>query len=123
MTLVAGSYERFLFGYHLSNASLEGSPPKNFLTYPAHQGPVRSMACCGALVVSGGSDDTFHTFDLSQSRDLGSQANPAQGAVTAVALFAPPGRVSPQHLLTGAAGGEIAVWARSGRRASQPWTL
>lgn len=40
--------------------------------------------------------------------------NPAEGAVTAAAFYAPPGSYAPTHLLTGSADGAVCVWAAGG---------
>jgi protein MAK11 len=68
MKLVAGSYERFLFGYHLAPTSLKDEPAEDAelaeprplsaaFTYAAHLGPIKSLAASGSYLVSGGSDD------------------------------------------------------------------
>lgn len=68
MKLVAGSYERFLFGYHLAPTALkeelpedaeaaEPRPLSTAFTYAAHLGPIKSLAASGSYLVSGGSDD------------------------------------------------------------------
>lgn len=59
MALIAGSYERFLFGYShpASFRNKDAFEMKSMFTYPAHKGVVKSLACAGPFVVSGGADD------------------------------------------------------------------
>jgi WD40 repeat protein len=47
-------------------------------------------------------------------RDQGFLVNPGTGPVTAAALFTPPGRAAPTHLLSGGADGALAIWRSGG---------
>ena len=44
-------------------------------------------------------------------RDLGFLMNPGEGALSAVALFVPPGAAAPTHLFSGGVDGTLAVWS------------
>ena len=74
---------------------------------PVHAGPVKCVAAAAPFVATGGADDTIHLFDVAAHADLGFLMSPGDGAVTAIAMYAPrgddgaPGR--PTHLLSGAA--------------------
>jgi hypothetical protein len=127
MTLVAGSYERFLFGYAApaaagaaaaAAAGADGAdaapPPARLFTHPAHKSAVRALAAAGPFLASGGADDTVHLYDQRRGRDLGFLVWPGEGAVTALAFAAPPGRYAPTHLLAGGADGRLAVFRAGG---------
>jgi protein MAK11 len=47
-------------------------------------------------------------------KDLGFLMSPGEGAVTALAFFAPAGAYSPTHLLSGCADGTLSVWSAGG---------
>ena len=82
---------------------------------PVHAGPVKCVAAAAPFVATGGADDTIHLFDVAAHADLGFLMSPGDGAVTAIAMYAPrgddgaPGR--PTHLLSGAADGGVTVWS------------
>jgi WD40 repeat protein len=99
---------------HQHTRKQAGGALKRAFTHASHQGAVRAVAAAGPYVVSGGSDDQLHLYDVQRGRDLGFLVNPGQGAVTAVALFAPPARAAPTHLLSGGADGGVAVWRAGG---------
>lgn len=62
MTLVAGSYERFLFGFEYADLGEDGASLKKRFSMPAHQGPVKCVAARGSWIVTGGADDQLHIF-------------------------------------------------------------
>jgi protein MAK11 len=113
MALIAGSYERFLFGFShpASFRNKEGFELKSMFTYPAHKGVVKSLACGGPFVVSGGADDLIHLYDLKFEKDLGFLVNPGVGAITAMEFFTPKDAFRPTHLLAGCADGTLSVWS------------
>ena len=113
MTLIAGSYERFLFGFShpASFRNKDGFELKSTFTYPAHKGVVKSLACAGPFVVSGGADDLIHLYDLKFEKDLGFLVNPGVGAITAMEFFTPKDAFRPTHLLAGCADGTLSVWS------------
>eukprot|EP00887_Chlorella_sp_A99_P003281 scaffold9.g3281.t1 len=113
-TLVAGSYERFLFGFsfrEVDKAAAGAEHPRGELQrcfiQAAHQGVVKCLAGAGQYAASGGADDLAN-------KDLGFLMNPAEGAVTAAAFFVPAGAYTPTHLLTGSADGALSVWVAGG---------
>ena len=44
-------------------------------------------------------------------KDLGFLMNPGEGAISAVALYVPPGGKAPTHLFSGGVDGTLAVWS------------
>ena len=44
-------------------------------------------------------------------KDLGFLMNPGEGAISAVALYVPPGVGAPTHLFSGGVDGTLAVWS------------
>ncbi len=51
---------------------------------------------------------------LQNDKDLGFLMSPGEGAVTALAFFAPAGAYNPTHMLSGSADGSLSVWAAGG---------
>ena len=139
MTLVAGCYERFLFGFtydtdtteviliepvylgaishHLPSSSPLPPPQVPLVrtfTHAAHKGSVKSLAAAGSYVASGGSDDLIHVFNLREDKDLGFLMNPGQGAISCLQFFTPEDAYEPANLLTGCSDGSISVWKAGG---------
>ncbi|EAZ21227.1 hypothetical protein OsJ_36880 [Oryza sativa Japonica Group] len=95
MALIAGSYERFIWGFSLktltsSSASASSSETlalAPLFSYPAHAGPIRCAAAAApaGLAASGGSDDTVRLYDLPAAADLGPLLDPA-APVSALAI-------------------------------------
>jgi WD40 repeat protein len=123
MTLVGGSYERFLFGY--SYDSTTSSQLDRSFTYAAHKAAVKCLASAGPFLASGGVDDLIHIYDMRLGKDLGYLMNPGQGAVTALSFFTPnndnsnnnpqqPLYYAPTHLLAGSEDGQLSVWQAGG---------
>ncbi|KAL4422432.1 hypothetical protein ABPG75_008629 [Micractinium tetrahymenae] len=117
MTLLAGSYERFLFGLRISQDQ-EGDEQQHQLarsfTHAAHKGVVKCIAAAGQWAATGGADDLIHLYDLKNDKDLGFLMSPGEGAVTALAFFTPAAAYSPTHMLSGSADGSLSVWAAGG---------
>ncbi|DBA85051.1 TPA: hypothetical protein ACH3X2_005782 [Trebouxia sp. C0005] len=111
MTLVAGCYERFIFGFGLPLDTSKAQVLAKRFAYPGHQGAVKCLTAGGTYVVSGGADDQLHIYDTEGQKDLGFLMNPGEGAISAVALYAPPGVGAPTHLFSGGADGTLAVWS------------
>lgn len=108
MKLVAGSYERFLWGWQVRAKKAELDLA---FSYPAHVGPVKCIAACGSIVATGGSDDTIGIFDVSAGKDMGSLYLHT-GAVTCLDFFVPEASAlsRPTHLFSGSEDGTIGVW-------------
>ncbi|DBB08381.1 TPA: hypothetical protein ACH3X3_008540 [Trebouxia sp. C0006] len=111
MTLVAGCYERFIFGFDLPIDTSKAQDLAKRFAYPGHQGAVKCLTAGGTFVVSGGADDQLHIYDTQSQKDLGFLMNPGEGAISAVALYVPPGASAPTHLFSGGVDGTMAVWS------------
>lgn len=48
---------------------------------------------------------------MQSQKDLGFLMNPGEGAISAVALYVPPGASAPTHLFSGGVDGTMAVWS------------
>lgn len=116
MTLLAGSYERFLFGLKVASNSQgdESAQLSRSFTHAAHKGVVKCVAAAGQWAATGGADDLIHLYDLKSGKDLGFLMSPGEGAVTALAFFAPVAAYNPTHLLSGSADGSLSVWVAGG---------
>jgi protein MAK11 len=122
MALVAGSYERFIWGFSLktlTTPSATGASPSETLTlaplfsYPAHTGPVRCVAAAprAGLVASGGADDSVRLYDLPSAADLGPLLDPS-AAVSALAFYS-RGPV-PRNLLAACDDGSLHIYDADG---------
>ncbi|WVZ91283.1 hypothetical protein U9M48_037474 [Paspalum notatum var. saurae] len=123
MALLAGSYERFIWGFSLkdltSPAATADSDSSETLTlkpkfsYPAHTGPVRCVAAAAraGLAATGGADDSIHLYDLPTAADLGKLLEPS-AAVSALA-FHSLGPV-PRNLLAACDDGAVHIYDADG---------
>ncbi|EXB25446.1 p21-activated protein kinase-interacting protein 1-like protein [Morus notabilis] len=113
MSLIAGSYERFIWGFKLK--PLKTDPTTQTLTltplfsYPSHLSSVTSAAAAGPAAASGGSDDTVHLYDLSAASSLGSLHDHA-ASVTSLSFFTPPGLSFPRNLVSADADGSVCIY-------------
>ncbi|KAL8249535.1 hypothetical protein R6Q59_006403 [Mikania micrantha] len=112
MSLVAGSYERFIWGFKLktlkhSTETLTLSP---IFSFPSHLSSIRSVAVAGSVAVSGGSDDTIKIYDLSTSSEVGSLNDPT-ATVTSLVLFTPQSLLSfPRNLFAAYDDGNVSFY-------------
>ncbi|XBH89255.1 hypothetical protein VPH35_081197 [Triticum aestivum] len=118
MALVAGSYERFIWGFSLK--ALAAAPPSSepqalapLFSYPAHAGPIRCVAAAprAGLAASGGADDSIRLYDLRAAADLGPLLDPS-AAVSALA-FHSIGPV-PRNLLAASDDGLLHIYDADG---------
>ncbi|KAL0305471.1 UNVERIFIED_CONTAM: p21-activated protein kinase-interacting protein 1-like [Sesamum radiatum] len=90
MSLVAGSYERFIWGYklksrkHSHSHSLALTP---LFSFPSHLSTIKAVAVAGSAAVSGGNDDTIKIYDLSSSAEIGSLHH--SSSITSLSFFSP----------------------------------
>ncbi|XP_047050327.1 p21-activated protein kinase-interacting protein 1-like [Lolium rigidum] len=120
MALIAGSYERFIWGFSLkpitatspssSDGTLALAP---LFSYPAHAGPIRCVAAAprAGLAASGGADDSVRLYDLPTAADLGPLLDPC-AAVSALA-FHSIGPV-PRNLLAASDDGLLHLYDADG---------
>ncbi|XP_057494993.1 uncharacterized protein LOC130780057 [Actinidia eriantha] len=111
MSLVAGSYERFIWGFKLkalkhSHESLTLTP---LFCFPSHISPIKSVAVSGSAAASGGADDTIKLYDLSASAEIGSLTEHS-ASVTALSFFAPPPLSAPRNLISASDDGAVSVY-------------
>jgi len=122
MALVAGSYERFIWGFSLKTltspaAATDSSsgtlPLAPLFSYPAHTGPVRCVAAAprAGLAASGGADDSVRLYDLPTAADLGPLLDPS-AAVSALAFYS-RGPV-PRNLLAACDDGALHLYDADG---------
>ncbi|XP_010246113.1 PREDICTED: p21-activated protein kinase-interacting protein 1-like [Nelumbo nucifera] len=107
MTLVAGSYEKFIWGYQLK--TLDSPTLKPLFSYPSHLTTIKCVAVSGPVAVSGGADDTIKIYDLSTSSEVGSLLD-HKGAVTALSFYTPPSLSFPRNLLSGSEDGTVCIY-------------
>ncbi|CAN6335071.1 unnamed protein product [Urochloa humidicola] len=124
MALVAGSYERFIWGFSLktltspattttTDSSSEALTLAPLFSYPAHTGPVRCVAAASraGLAASGGADDSVRLYDLPTAADLGPLLDPS-AAVSALAFYS-RGPV-PRNLLAACDDGALHLYDADG---------
>lgn len=91
LRIVAGSYERFLYGLvgHLQSSS-SGYAVKiePQFVFPAHVSSIRSVACAGRdskWLVTGGTDETIKVWDLRRRKEVGALTG-HEGTITALSF-------------------------------------
>ncbi|KAL3833664.1 hypothetical protein ACJIZ3_008400 [Penstemon smallii] len=110
MSLVAGSYERFIWGYKLKSRK----HPQSFaliptFSFPSHLSTIKTVAVYGSAAVSGGNDDTIKIYDLSSSTEIGSLHHTS--SITSLSFFSPPSISSfPRNLLAADATGSVSIY-------------
>jgi len=110
MSLVAGSYEKFIWGLTLKPQSKSLTP---LFSYPSHLSSIKAVAVSGSVVASGGEDDTIHLYDLSAASSLGS-LHQHSASVTALSFYAPPHLPFPRNLISADASGSLAIFDADG---------
>lgn len=110
MSLVAGSYERFIWGYKLKSRkhsdSLALAP---LFSFPSHLSTIKAVAVAGSAAVSGGNDDTIKIYDLSSSSEIGSLHHTS--TITSLSFFSPPSLFSfPRNLIAADAEGSVSIY-------------
>ncbi|ONI11043.1 hypothetical protein PRUPE_4G084200 [Prunus persica] len=113
MSLIAGSYEKFIWGFKLK--SLKPNPDSQSLaltplfSYPSHLSSITTVATAGSAAASGGSDDTIHLYDMSSATSLGS-LHDHSATVTSLSFFTPPHLSFPLNLVSAAADGSFCIY-------------
>jgi protein MAK11 len=102
-----------LFSFQ-TDESQDGFGLKRTFTHAAHKAAVKSLACAGPFMASGGADDLIHLYDMKSNRDLGFLMIPGQGAVTCLSFYTPVSGYTPTHLLAGCADGTLTIWKAGG---------
>ncbi|KAK7411702.1 hypothetical protein VNO78_03139 [Psophocarpus tetragonolobus] len=110
MSLVAGSYEKFIWGFTLNSQS---QTLTSRFSYPSHLSPIKCLAVSGSVAASGGEDDTIQLYDLSTAASLGSLHHHS-ATVTALAFYAPPNLPFPRNLVSADAAGHLSIYDADG---------
>ncbi|XP_010414821.1 PREDICTED: p21-activated protein kinase-interacting protein 1-like [Camelina sativa] len=115
MSIIAGSYERFIWGFKLKPTKHDADNQTLILTplfsYPSHISPITTVACSGPAAASGGSDDTIHLYDLPSASSLGSLLDHNHTAsITALSFYTPSSLSFPRNLISAAADGSVAIF-------------
>ncbi|KAL3537738.1 hypothetical protein ACH5RR_001104 [Cinchona calisaya] len=111
MSLIAGSYERFIWGFKLKSHK---HPPSFSLiplfSTPSHLSPIKCTAVSGSVAVTGGSDDTIKIYDLSTSSEIGSLHYAS--SITSLSFFTPPSSsvALPRNLIAAADDGAVIIY-------------
>ncbi|GJY26319.1 p21-activated protein kinase-interacting protein 1-like protein, partial [Tanacetum coccineum] len=110
MSLVAGSYERFIWGFKLKTLkhSTESLTLTPIFTFPSHLSPIKSVAVAGSFAASGSSDDTIKIYDLTTSQEIGSLNDPTS-TVTSLTLYSPTSSF-PRNMFAGMDDGYVSFY-------------
>lgn len=115
MSLIAGSYERFIWGFKLKPLITSESDSKiltltPLFSYPSHLSTITTVAACGPVGASGSTDDTIHLYDLSTASSLGS-LHSHSSSVTSLSFFSPPNLPSlPRNLISASSDGSLCIF-------------
>ncbi|CAM8890800.1 unnamed protein product [Rhodiola kirilowii] len=111
MSLIAGSYERFVWGFKLkpSKSELEEFTLSQLFSYPAHLSPVKSVAVSNSVAASSSADDSVKIYDLSNATEIGSLIDHS-ATVTALSFYTPANLSFPRNLISAAADGSICIY-------------
>eukprot|EP01018_Ginkgo_biloba_P033256 Gb_16773 [translate_table: standard] len=109
MTLVAGSYERFLWGWHVGRLKYDTLKP--IFCSPVHKSAVKCMAMAGPVLVTGGTNEIIKIFDFTWRSEMGILSQ-HKGTITSLCLFREKssGDRYPRLLLSGSLDGTICMW-------------
>lgn len=110
MSLIAGSYEKYIWGFKLKpHQTPNGLTLLPLFSYPSHQSPITTVAAHGAVAASGGADDTIHLYDLPSASYLGS-LHDHSSSITALSFFSLPDLSFPRNLISAAADGSVSIF-------------
>ncbi|EEF28003.1 pak inhibitor skb15, putative [Ricinus communis] len=111
MSLIAGSYEKFIWGFKLKplkhdQQTLTLTP---LFSYPSHISPITTAAASGPVAASGSADDTIHVYDIPSAASLGS-LHDHSASITALSFYTPPSLSFPRNLISAAADGSVCIF-------------
>ncbi|XP_050369836.1 uncharacterized protein LOC126787960 [Argentina anserina] len=113
MSLIAGTYDRYVWGFKLKPQNTDPNSKTLTLTplftYPSHLSAITSLATAGSVAASGGSDDTIQLYDLSRSTSIGSLSDHS-ATVTSLSFFTRPDLSVPLNLVSGDADGSFCIF-------------
>lgn len=117
MSLIAGSYERFIWGYKVKHPKPSSSSNGDqtltlapLFSYAAHLSPVKTVAVAGPVGASAAGDDSVKLYDLSTCSELGSVLLHSSASVTSLSFFTPLSLSFPRNLLAGADDGSVCIF-------------
>ncbi|KAL8129497.1 hypothetical protein V2J09_018652 [Rumex salicifolius] len=119
MSLVGGSYERFIWGFRLKHLKSSDDDDENrqqnlalspLFSYPAHLSPVKSVAVSGPVAASAAADDSIKLYDLSTCSEIGSLIPHSSSSVTSLAFFTPPSLSFPRNLISASEDGSVSIY-------------
>ncbi|XP_019190511.1 PREDICTED: p21-activated protein kinase-interacting protein 1-like [Ipomoea nil] len=109
MSLIAGSYERFIWGFKLkSPKDLQSFDLIPLFSFPSHLSTIKCADVSGSAAVSGGSDDTIKIYDLSTCSEIGSLHESA--TINSLAFYTPPSLSFPRNLISAADDGSVSIY-------------
>lgn len=112
MSIIAGSYERFIWGFKLKTLKSDQSLTLSQLfSYPAHLSPIKSVAVSGTAAASAAADDSVKIYDLSAASpsEIGTLIDQS-ATVTSLSFYTPPQLSFPRNLLTAADDGSVCIY-------------
>ncbi|XP_021731275.1 p21-activated protein kinase-interacting protein 1-like [Chenopodium quinoa] len=112
MSLIASSYEKFIWGYKLRQPNPTSSDqtltPNPQFSYAAHLSPIKFVPVSGIVAASSAGDDTVKLYDLSTSSELDSLL--LETSVTSLSFFTPPLSSFPRNLFVAADDGSFSIF-------------
>ncbi|XP_059312553.1 uncharacterized protein LOC132063841 [Lycium ferocissimum] len=109
MSLIAGSYERFIWGFKLKSPKTDQNYSLTPLfSFPSHLSPIKCTAVAGSAAVSGGADDTIKIYDLSTCSEIGSLHHTS--TITSLSFFTPHSYSFPRNLIAGSEDGSVSIY-------------
>jgi protein MAK11 len=121
MTLVAGSYEKYILGWRLKQKKKKNNEEEEVLALNPYSPTQLTWVLSNALqwrahvLVTGGMDDTIKIFDLASYYEMGSLLQHTT-AITSMCFYGDEssvklgGSTCPRNLLSGSLDGNICIW-------------
>lgn len=98
--IVAGSYERLLYGVKLSGESL--ALESEFI-YPSHISCIKAVATGGRFLASGATDEHLKVYDLKLRKEVGTLMQ-HEGSITCLEFY------QKSHLVSASEDGSLCVY-------------
>ncbi|KAM7252779.1 hypothetical protein ACFE04_030050 [Oxalis oulophora] len=107
MYLIAGSYERYIWGYKLNPKT---STLTQLFSYPAHTSPITAIAAASSVAASGSSDDTIQLYNISPSTSSSLSSIPMTSTITSLSFLTLPSLSFPTNLLSTTEDGFVSIF-------------
>ncbi|GAB2209889.1 hypothetical protein Droror1_Dr00027115 [Drosera rotundifolia] len=109
MSLIAGSYERFIWGFRVKTNSSQ--PLTQLFSYPSHLCPIKSVALSFPIAASAASADSIKLYDLSTNTELGSLLDDRtlSSSITSLEFYTPPSYSFPLNLISSDDEGNVSI--------------